>query len=129
MDIVRIMVRVPCESDDTYGRDSAAYEHAKLTMTAPSTFLSFFDAGIITARNMPKSATLRALTTLAGRILPMLMPIAVPVAHIGTAVRRAPKVNHGVGAPGLAMVTPKISSVMHDPTRTLVSRGVPAGMR
>jgi hypothetical protein len=64
----------------------------------------------------------------AGRMLPILIPTAVPAAHIGAAVRSAPKVYHGVGMPGLAIVTLKISSVIQVPTSMRVPRGVPAGI-
>ena len=46
--------------------------------------------GIIIARNMPNSATLRALTMRSGKALPAMMPLAVPNAQPGMATAIAP---------------------------------------
>ena len=87
-----MMVLLPCERSDITGSFPAAREQAKLTMTAAPTALSFLEGGMMTARNIPKRATLSALTILAGSMFPIEMPSAVPAAHIGTAVISAPNV-------------------------------------
>ena len=85
------MVLLPDEILAIKGRCAAAYEHAKLTKTAIPIMRSLRAGGIITAINMPKIATLRALTILAGKAVPVMIPIEVPRAHIGTAALHAPK--------------------------------------
>ncbi len=64
-------------------------------MTAHNTALSFFDGGIIIARNIPYKATDNAETTLTGRMLPAVIPHAHPDAHIREDIKKAPKVYSG----------------------------------
>ena len=61
------------------------------TTTTPRMILLFLAAGTMTARNMPYSPTLRALTALAGRTLPTEVPRKVPKAQPGMATAIMPK--------------------------------------
>ena len=72
------------------GKSTAAKLAAKLMMTSTRIIRSFLAGGMITARNMPKRATLRALTRRTGIRLPTSMPSAVPIAHSGAATAPAP---------------------------------------
>ena len=60
------MIRVPEAKEANRGIHSRAKLAAMETTTTPRITLLFREAGMITARNMPYSPTLRALTTLAG---------------------------------------------------------------
>ena len=53
-------------------------------------FLSFLAGGMKIAMNIAYKATDRQLVILLGKILPILIPKAVPRAHIGTAKVNAP---------------------------------------
>lgn len=88
---VSMIVLLPDEILAMKGRCAAAYEQAKLTKTATPIMRSLRAGGIMTAMNMPKMATLRALTILTGKAVPVMIPIEVPRAHIGTAALQAPK--------------------------------------
>ena len=59
--------------------------------TTPKISLLFRAAGMMTARNMPYRPTLRALTTLAGRIFPTVVPKKVPSDQPGMAMLIIPK--------------------------------------
>ena len=122
--MVRMIVRIPSESADNAGRTAAAQLAAKLIKTTPAIILFCRDGGIITARNMPKRATLNALTIRSGSIFPAAIPRAVPAAQQGDATSKAPKVYQGFKKPGFAMEIPKISSVIPKPVSRRRARGV-----
>ena len=85
------MIRVPEAKEANRGIHSRAKLAAMETTTTPRITLLFREAGMITARNMPYSPTLRALTTLAGRTLPTEVPRKVPRAQPGMATVIMPK--------------------------------------
>ena len=62
----------------------------KLAITTPPTILSVLAAGMMMAINIPYSATLKALTIDAGRMLPATIPKAVPSDQPGRAIAIAP---------------------------------------
>ena len=63
---------------------------AKDRATRTATTLFFRAGGMITARNMSKRATLKALTTRSGKMLPAMMPRDVPMDQPGMAMSMAP---------------------------------------
>ena len=58
--------------------------------TTAAMILFFLAGGITTARNMPYIATLIALMTGAGRIMPTIVPRKVPSTQPGAATLAAP---------------------------------------
>ena len=60
--------------------------------TRPATTRLFRAGGMMIARNMPYSATLKALTARSGSRFPAIIPRAVPIDHAGAATRMAPYV-------------------------------------
>ena len=68
MTTVRIIMRVPSDKPDMNGTYADTKLSIKHTATMPAITMLLRDGGIITARNIPKSATLNALTILNGRI-------------------------------------------------------------
>ena len=84
------MVRLPSERLRTPGRYRHRKLSPKLTATSPATTRLFLAGGMMMAKNIPYSATLRALTARSGRALPARMPRAVPQAQAGAASRMAP---------------------------------------
>ena len=87
---VRIMVRVPSDRVLIHGRTEQAKLAAKDRATRTATTLFFRAGGMITARNIPKRATLKALTTRSGKMLPAMMPRDVPMDQPGIAMSMAP---------------------------------------
>ena len=86
----RIMVRVPSDRVLIHGRTEQAKLAAKDRATRTATTLFFRAGGMITARNIPKRATLKALTTRSGKMLPAMMPRDVPMDQPGIAMSMAP---------------------------------------
>ena len=84
------IVRIPSDMFDTPGRYAAAKLAPKHTIMIPAIRLFFLAGGMITARNIPYRATLNALTSRKGRILPAIVPSAVPSAQQGAADKTAP---------------------------------------
>ena len=76
----------PAVSGITVKSQLAAMEIA--TSSAMKRF--FFEAGMITARNIPYRATDRASVTREGRILPIRTPETVPAVHPAAAMIAAP---------------------------------------
>ena len=90
MATVRRIVRVPEESSESSGREPAAKLSRKLAATRPQTTRLSRAAGMMTQRNMPKSATESALTRRSERRFPAMTPSAVPTAQPGSATDIAP---------------------------------------
>jgi len=87
---VRIIVLVPSEREENTDSFDVMKLRAKLRRTNAPTTRLFLEGGIIMARNIPKRASLRALTTLSGRRFPAITPIAVPTDQEGRAMANAP---------------------------------------
>lgn len=79
--IVRIIVRVPDVQLLIIGIIVNNPLHRALTSMTHNMFLSFFAGGMIMAINMPYNDTLSAVTTLSGRMLPAVIPMAHPDAQ------------------------------------------------
>ena len=62
----------------------------KLITINPATILFSFAGGTKTAANIPYRATLKALTTLRGRIFPINTPKKVPIVQPGAAIEITP---------------------------------------
>ncbi len=84
------ITRVPADMADNGGRTPDSQLHKNPVPTHRATALSAFTGGMMMARNMPYSATLRALTSRPGSRLPMMIPRAVPTAQDGTDTAMAP---------------------------------------
>ena len=78
-----MIVFVPLEMAARLGSRSKPRLAAMDSTTTIKIVRLFLLWGIITARNIPYSPTLRALTTLAGSTLPMTTPKNVPNAQPG----------------------------------------------
>ena len=88
INIVNMIVRVPAEIlSNIY---EAIKLKMKLTATVKAIVLSLLAGGIITARNIPYKATLKALMAEVGNILPAIIPKAVPIDQPGKATNIAP---------------------------------------
>ena len=87
---VRIIVFVPEEMAEKICIFENAKLAAKLTSIRPSIIRLPLAGGTMIARNIPKSATERALTIRSGRTPPEKHPMADPRAHIGIAVSIEP---------------------------------------
>ena len=87
---VKIMVRMPSDMADTTGSTEQPKLRTKQRAIRAVITLLFLQGGINTAINMPYRATLKALTTPTGRILPAITPKAAPNAQHKTATNAAP---------------------------------------
>ena len=87
---VRMIVLVPSDISFTKGIYVATKLAIKQNTTRPHTTLSFLACGIITAKNIPYRATLKALTKRSGSRLPAITPSAVPIDQNGMVVVIAP---------------------------------------
>ena len=92
MATVNIIVLVPSDKSDRTGSLAKQKLHIKLTATKPAITLFSLAGGIIMAINIPNKATLRAATTLPGKIFHAITPMAVPIDHPGIARTIAPYV-------------------------------------
>ena len=90
MATVRMMVLVPPDRSLISGRWAQAKLAMKLMATSAPIMRLSLAGGIMTQMNMPKSATLRALTAATGRRLPAITPRAVPTDQPGRATLMAP---------------------------------------
>ena len=90
MAIVRMIVLVPEEIPEKIEALLAIKLKAKLMPISPIMILFLRAGGKIIAKNIPYRATLNALTTLIGRMLPAIIPAAVPNAQAGDATTIAP---------------------------------------
>ena len=88
---VMMMMRVPEEIPAKRGQTENPRLTAMETRTTPRMTLFFLAAGMMTARNIPYRATLRALTSRSGRMFPTEHPRKVPVAQPGMATTIMPK--------------------------------------
>ena len=87
---VRMIVRMLAERFANHEIWLAPKLHAKLMKINPQITLFVRAGGMMIAKNIPYNATLRALTTDAGRILPAIIPTAVPLAQENPARINAP---------------------------------------
>ena len=85
--IVRMIVDVL--SENGVKRD-IRNDEMKDRMISMQIGLEVFAGGMMMARNMPNKATDKADTILAGRMVPITMPNAVPIAQQGDAKLMAP---------------------------------------
>ena len=87
---VRMMTRVPGETDESTGRYANA-QLAAIAMTISARITRFSLAGgTMIARNMPYRPTLSALTMFAGSTLPITTPKYVPSDQPGSAIAITP---------------------------------------
>ncbi len=87
---VTIITLIPWGMDfKTGATENTRLNIAEIMMT-PATTLFSFAGGIIIAKNIPYSPTPRALTSLKGRIFPIITPKKVPKAHPGIDTLIAP---------------------------------------
>lgn len=87
---VSIIVLVPSDRVEIQGRQVAAKLEINARVTSPATTLFCFEGGMMIAINIPKRATLNALTIRGDMIFPAMTPSIVPKAQPGSGVTIAP---------------------------------------